>query len=924
MSESFPHSPGMSSPGWSEEIKTRSTRPRALDIEKKLQVVLPSHPDYDEIIDAVELDLHLAPNTDLEGTLVEVSERNTSATARPEPTPDLKKSNIADIIIPSIRIVKPPTDNRPPYVKQKSYHRAPEESQDYLDSRPCEYNIDTEDEAWLSKLNDVDSTLVSHDQFERWMERLENASYEAQQRRRDAWGCPRQHDIYEELIRKHREQTQPESGRTAPSVQLLKEESERLTAELKAKDQPDPEYIAKHAPIDIMPCDDLNMLMTIPSRPSSGDGVNNANKDEIDIVCCVCYDGDSETSNQILMCDGCDIAVHQKCYGVSKIPNGDWFCSRCKAKTSSDIACVLCGQSDGAMKRTTCDRWAHVSCTLWLPEPCFLDRKTMEPVDKIKKIPAKNFGHPCTVCGKKEGVTMPCASKGCTRKFHVTCGRKRGLAMKLCAYKGPNGEDVLTCAYCQFHTSAVLDAHTPDVSKFNVQFTFDQLKEVANWHYPRWRLSPDEAQQVLHDASMPLVQAMYRYWIYKRLTDMRGHPLLARLQVDEYGLRYSPAEDEKHKWRGRLRHERQQNLQTSYDMLTQLREDLERTRVLIDLVKKRERYKKALCNHRRALIEAEARFMCRYPREKLPSISRTQTLEEIHAILGLAPPMQRVPGSTVGGLGPGGNMIVNPYGVVNATAAGASLAASMPGANASAAAASAPTTKRGRKKAEVIESTITRMEDHSEDESINVVDNSDDDIDIRSHRRPRKNSVNSAGGKGTTVIDDTIVVRKHGRGGGVGRARRASQADLTEAETSSDTAEAPSKGRRSQPLPPGAMPGPGSVPPRSPVSLRAGVRQAGILPVPPPPMAVTIPPLSTASAGLRAPDPPRSHTKHPNKRKATSSVGGPADKRVRTSNGNGTGKTRRHAASDGKSGRHTRSREGVTQPMRKGDNCAVQ
>ncbi|KAI5463818.1 origin recognition complex subunit 4 C-terminus-domain-containing protein [Mariannaea sp. PMI_226] len=50
-------------------------------------------------------------------------------------------------------------------------------------------------------------------------------------------------------------------------------------------------------------------------------------KDEI--VCEICSKPDSEPPNEIILCDNCDFAVHQECYEVPEIPEGDWLCKSC-------------------------------------------------------------------------------------------------------------------------------------------------------------------------------------------------------------------------------------------------------------------------------------------------------------------------------------------------------------------------------------------------------------------------------------------------------------------------------------------------------------------------------------------------------------------------------------------------------------------
>ena len=53
--------------------------------------------------------------------------------------------------------------------------------------------------------------------------------------------------------------------------------------------------------------------------------------EEEDALCAVCGEGHSEPPNQILFCERCDVGVHQSCYGVAEIPEGEWLCCPCLA-----------------------------------------------------------------------------------------------------------------------------------------------------------------------------------------------------------------------------------------------------------------------------------------------------------------------------------------------------------------------------------------------------------------------------------------------------------------------------------------------------------------------------------------------------------------------------------------------------------------
>lgn len=44
-----------------------------------------------------------------------------------------------------------------------------------------------------------------------------------------------------------------------------------------------------------------------------------------DTACDVCGLLEGEPGNEMVFCDGCDTCVHQFCYGVKAIPEGDWY-----------------------------------------------------------------------------------------------------------------------------------------------------------------------------------------------------------------------------------------------------------------------------------------------------------------------------------------------------------------------------------------------------------------------------------------------------------------------------------------------------------------------------------------------------------------------------------------------------------------------
>nr|XP_033801241.1 protein AF-10-like isoform X6 [Geotrypetes seraphini] len=184
--------------------------------------------------------------------------------------------------------------------------------------------------------------------------------------------------------------------------------------------------------------------------------------------CCICSDERSWAQNLLVFCDGgpgCDIAVHQGCYGIIKVPKGPWYCRKCETlEKLAIVSCELCPLTDGAFKRTDNGGWAHVVCALYIPEVCFANTITMEPV-LLGAVPRERYNKVCYICNEEgrvgRGACMTCNASRCSKTFHATCAQVAGL---LCEVVGSGKQELQYHGYCMNHFKK-RDLSTDDVKR---------------------------------------------------------------------------------------------------------------------------------------------------------------------------------------------------------------------------------------------------------------------------------------------------------------------------------------------------------------------------------------------------------------------------------------------------------------------------
>lgn len=333
-----------------------------------------------------------------------------------------------------------------------------------------------------------------------------------------------------------------------------------------------------------------------------------------DAVCAICGDDECTNTNAILFCDACNLAVHQECYGIPFVPESQWLCRRCQSAVGADVACCLCPVLGGAVKQTNDGRWAHIVCALWIPEVGFGNIELLEPITKLNCIPAARHRLVCTVCKKNHvGVCIQCMHKNCYKAFHITCAQQVGLYMKIEPLLDSNGVviNVTKTLLCDNHKPLDACRYEPMIDNsvnsdgrpspparkrtgpspgFAAQrFTHSQQKKPSGWEHRNVchvlsltaaRLKQFATRIPMRDKRQ-LLRSIHSYWGLKRQTRN------GLLQPQHFQITTTDNSSSAMINFG----DKCQDAKTNLMHIRKLRHEMEKVRLLLELIRKREKVK---------------------------------------------------------------------------------------------------------------------------------------------------------------------------------------------------------------------------------------------------------------------------------------------------------------------------------------------
>eukprot|EP01040_Poterioochromonas_malhamensis_P012069 gene12069-13191_t len=207
------------------------------------------------------------------------------------------------------------------------------------------------------------------------------------------------------------------------------------------------------------------ICLDVGNRDKSRNAIHSSEEDEINSDSC------SESDNSpIVTCAGsCKQCFHPDCYGIEEDEDKEEefdeeskerniiTCEYCQYQQKNKFApkrsCVLCFQSSGLLKLSTCKQWFHPICVLFTAELTLTDDGRANNLSRLN--PERN---PllCMICRQRGGAVVQCKYDDCMEAFHPYClfNKQNG---QMIVWKRKN--EIRYDLFCMEHLNTIPSKH---------------------------------------------------------------------------------------------------------------------------------------------------------------------------------------------------------------------------------------------------------------------------------------------------------------------------------------------------------------------------------------------------------------------------------------------------------------------------------
>ncbi|KAI6188590.1 hypothetical protein M3Y98_00370800 [Aphelenchoides besseyi] len=260
--------------------------------------------------------------------------------------------------------------------------------------------------------------------------------------------------------------------------------------------------------------------------------------------CEICQSTRSDFQDPIVYCEGCELAIHQRCYAFDVLPKEDWYCNVCRTLgNKAQARCRFCPLSWGTMKQTVEGGWAHFACAVWQQSLRFDNLDTYEPVSHEWDVSSESFTKTCSICDLCYGSCIMCSVPNCKIPFHPTCGLRGHLYM----FIEDNSKakiGVKLFSFCVYHSEKARQIRSKsnnqmesvlqllNVSDLNISTECYKKSQICKMEssfdrFVNWKRLADEV-----NLPRDLMKSIFAHWV-KRRRQAGNRPLVPISEANE-------------------------------------------------------------------------------------------------------------------------------------------------------------------------------------------------------------------------------------------------------------------------------------------------------------------------------------------------------------------------------------------------------